>query len=264
MTQLQGIIYKIIPKIDNYDDGDVYYGSSLRNELKYRWCEHSSKYKRYCNDMSKEYWYSFKLFDKYGIDNCKIELVENLLCDSIDELKWKERQYIDNNICVNNNKPIKTNDEKKENTKNYNKDYYENNKEYYQQHNKQYRIDHKNEISEREKTKYHCDICDIDINQYYKSKHEQSEKHLNLLNNVIIPEKDKTIYCDICDHDISRQHIARHNKTKLHILNEQILNGEVEKPNNEINLNCEKCNITYSTVSSYNRHLKSKKHLDNV
>lgn len=81
---------------------------------------------------------------------------------------------------------------------------------------------------------------------------------------LLYQKKIKLYIGDICDLDISRQHIARHNKTKSHILNEQILNGEVEKPNNEINLKCEKCNITYSTVSSYNRHLKSKKHLDNV
>lgn len=194
MTQLHGIIYKIIPNIDNYDDGDVYYGSFNKGDINQRFSEHKSRYKRYINETSSDYCHSFKIFDKYNIENCTIKIIENIICNNLEELKWKEREYIDNNNCVNKNKPITTKDEKKENTKNYNKEYYENNKEYYQQHNKQYRIDHKNEISEREKTKYHCDICNIDINQYYKSKHEQSEKHLNLLNNVIIPEKDKTIY----------------------------------------------------------------------
>jgi hypothetical protein len=37
----------------------------------------------------------------YGLDNCKIELVELYSCSSKEELRQKEGEYIKNNECVN-------------------------------------------------------------------------------------------------------------------------------------------------------------------
>jgi hypothetical protein len=260
MEQIKGVIYKIIPTVENIDDGDVYYGSFSKGDINIRLSEHKSRYKRYINNTSTDYCHTFKLFEKYSIENCTIELVENTLYNNADDLKWKEREYIENNNCVNKNKPITTENEKKENSKEYNKQYYDNNREYYQEHNKQYRTDHKQEISDREKTKYNCTICKIYINQYYKSRHEQSQKHLDILNNVIKLEMDKYIYCESCDLDISRNHIARHNATPKHLLNVKILNGEIDG-DVVIDLKCHTCDITFASISSRNRHFKSKKHL---
>ena len=164
-----------------------------------------SRYKRYTGQLSTDYCYSFILFDKYGIDNCAIELVETFMYNDEDELKWKERDYIENNKCVNNKLPIVNDDEKKERTKEYNKQYYDDNLEYFKQYDKQYKIDHKEEISERNKIKIYCSVCDVYINQYYKSKHDQSEKHQNIINNIIKPVKEKYLYCEACDCDISRK-----------------------------------------------------------
>ena len=41
------------------------------------------------------------IFDMYGLDNCKIELVELYSCSSKEELRQKEGEYIRNNECVN-------------------------------------------------------------------------------------------------------------------------------------------------------------------
>ena len=43
------------------------------------------------------------MFDKFGIENCKIELVENYVCSSIAELHKREGYYIKNNDCINKN-----------------------------------------------------------------------------------------------------------------------------------------------------------------
>lgn len=101
MNKIEGIIYKIIPTVENPDDGDVYYGSFSKGNINIRLSEHKSRYKRYINNTSTDYCHTFKLFEKYGIENCTIKLIENILCDSVDELKWKERKYIENTNCVN-------------------------------------------------------------------------------------------------------------------------------------------------------------------
>ena len=59
------------------------------------------------------------------------------------------------------------------------------------------------------------------------------------------------------------KHIARHNNTPNHINNEKILSGEIEKSDEKKDLKCYSCDVTYNSVSSFNRHLKSKKHKDN-
>ena len=54
------------------------------------------------------------LFNKHGIENCKIELVELFSCNSKEELGAREGFYIRQNICVNKIIPYKTEDEHKE------------------------------------------------------------------------------------------------------------------------------------------------------
>ena len=75
MTQVKGIIYKITPTVDTHDDGDVYYGSFSKSDINIRISEHKSRYKRYVNNISADYCHVFKLFEKYGIENCTIELI---------------------------------------------------------------------------------------------------------------------------------------------------------------------------------------------
>ena len=83
------------------------------------------------------------------------------------------------------------------------------------------------------------------------------------LNNVIKPDIDKNIYCVSCDLNISRQHIARHNTTPKHLINVKILNGEIDDPSMEVkDLKCHACDILFTSISSRNRHFKSKKHLE--
>jgi len=106
-------IYKIIPK-ENAEDGDVYYGSTTQQYISHRMTAHRNDYKLYLKGERKHRTTSFDLFDKYGLENCKIELVEEFeYLDEI-EIRKKEREYIDKNKCVNADRPIITKEEKKE------------------------------------------------------------------------------------------------------------------------------------------------------
>ena len=90
-----GKIYKIVDVGYN----EQYFGSTTV-ELSTRMARHRARYREY-NKTQKSFYTSFILFDKYGIENCKIELVEIYPCDSKDELTRKEGQWIKNEDCVN-------------------------------------------------------------------------------------------------------------------------------------------------------------------
>jgi hypothetical protein len=80
---------------------------------------------------------SSKVFEAYGIELCKIELVENYPCASKEELNAREGFYIRNNECINRLLPdtIRT----KEYIIEYSKNYYESRKEELKEYSKKYR-----------------------------------------------------------------------------------------------------------------------------
>ena len=61
---------------------------------------HRHKYQRYLKGL-KDNTSSFYLFDKYGVENCKIELLELYPCNSKAELTAREGHHQRNNDCVN-------------------------------------------------------------------------------------------------------------------------------------------------------------------
>ena len=61
----------------------------------------------------------FTIFEKYGIENCRIVLVEFCPCDSKDELLKREAYHIKETECVNKRIPITTATEKHEYYKQY-------------------------------------------------------------------------------------------------------------------------------------------------
>ena len=96
----EGKIYKIEPIIP-HDDGDVYIGSTTEIYLCRRFRNHKNVYKFYQNGKCGSNVSVFCLFDKYGIENCKIELIENVDAKSKDELRTREGHYIRTIRCVN-------------------------------------------------------------------------------------------------------------------------------------------------------------------
>jgi hypothetical protein len=78
-----GKIYKI--EALNGEEGDVYIGSTCKQYLSQRMDKHRTSFKLWkegkVNNVT-----SYNLFDKYGVENCNIILLETFPCTSHDEL----------------------------------------------------------------------------------------------------------------------------------------------------------------------------------
>ena len=111
-----GKIYKIEPICD-HDEGEIYIGSTTKQYLCQRIDKHRSDYKRWINNKFNKI-QVFEIFDKYGVSNCQIVLIETVNAESKDELLAREKHYIKSVKCVNKCTPGQTL-----------KEYYENNKE---------------------------------------------------------------------------------------------------------------------------------------
>ena len=180
-----GKIYKIVA--DNGDEGDVYIGSTTKQRLCDRMCEHRCHFKRW-KEGKQERITSCDIFGKYGIENCNIVLLELVNCNSKDELTARERFWIESTICVNKQIPTRTK-----------KEYYETNKEkineqrivqckYYREMNKEIIKQCRDENKE---TKKEYDIqrsfkllnceCGSICSYAHKSNHFKTQKHQDYL-----------------------------------------------------------------------------------
>jgi hypothetical protein len=100
-----GRIYFVEPICD-HEENEVYYGSTLQKLCK-RMDKHRSDYKQ-CKNGKKNKIMCFELFEKYGVESCKIFLVELYPCKSREELEAREGYYIRNYDCVNKRIPGRT------------------------------------------------------------------------------------------------------------------------------------------------------------
>ena len=91
-------IYKIVCNIT----GEVYFGATTEKFLCSRIAKHRNSFKRY-KDGKYPFNSSFQILER---GNYNIILIENFNCNSKDELFKKERDYIENNECVNRLIPI--------------------------------------------------------------------------------------------------------------------------------------------------------------
>ena len=165
-----GKIYKITNTIND----DIYIGSTIKT-LKQRFNAHKSDYKRYLNEKNRKV-SSYKLFDKYGITNCRIELIENFPCDNRTELEQQESVYINKNkeFCVNNNIPGRTD-----------KQYRDTNKDKIKQYQNEYDIDNKDKIKEYQMKLINCG-CGSKFTNGNKNRHLKTKKHQTYLEHQTI------------------------------------------------------------------------------
>ena len=82
-------IYKIYSNL-----GPKIYIGSTKKKLCTRLAEHRAFYKRFKNGFNSGFYSSFDLFNEYGIENCKIELIENINYDEKYQLLKAEGGYI--------------------------------------------------------------------------------------------------------------------------------------------------------------------------
>lgn len=159
----KGKIYKI--ESINGAEGEIYIGSTTKDYLSQRMTTHRGSYNSFKNGKSP-FITSYLLFDKYGVENCKIILLETVNVNSKDELLSREAHYIKKLDCVNKQIPLRT-------RKEYSKEYYQENKEHITEWQKDYYIKNKDYITER----VCCPHCDTPYSRSSKSKHNITKKH---------------------------------------------------------------------------------------
>ena len=85
--------------VSNFTD-DIYIGSTTKKYLCQRMQEHKTRYNQWKKGKTRKTM-SYDIFDLYGIENVKITLLENVECQSKDELHAREGHYIKLLNCVN-------------------------------------------------------------------------------------------------------------------------------------------------------------------
>ena len=215
----EGKIYKIEPIIP-HDNGDVYIGSTTEKYLCQRFRNHKNDYNKYCNGKPRGRISVFGIFDKYGVENCKIELLENISALSKDELIAREAHHIRSVDCVNIVVPGRTDKEWKEDNierfKEYNNAYcknayianresrleqakqnYAKNRDIKLKYQKQYNIENKEKI--KEKNSNYASANKEKIREYKQEYRLRAE----------------VVRCE-CGSSIKKHNIIIHQNTKKH------------------------------------------------
>lgn len=144
-------IYKIV---DN-TNGNVYIGSTTSQLLCQRMAQHRIAYNGYVDGKRKYY----SAFDIIKNNDCEIVLLEEVKdCQNKEQLKQRERHYIDTMECINRIKPIRTEQELMEYQSKYGKIYRTANKEkikeYQKTYSKEYYKNNKEKLKEYYRNKY--------------------------------------------------------------------------------------------------------------
>ena len=192
-----GKIYKI--ECLNGDADDIYVGSTTKEFLSQRMTKHRGGYKRWLNKQL-DYMSSFKLFEKYGVDNCIITLIESVNANTLDELKAREAHYIRTLNCVNRNIPLRTIQE-------YHVKYYEDNKDKIKEYKDQYYEKNKDKISKTKKQ----------YQEKNKDKIKELKKQYFEKNELKIKEQRKTTFLCECGAELCKTNKPRHEKSLKHI-----------------------------------------------
>ena len=166
-----GKVYMIEPIVERLDEGDIYVGSSAKEYLSQRMDKHRSAYKQRKNGGGGWNCTTYDLFDKYGVENCKITLLEVCPCNSRDELTSRESHYIRTMKCVNKCVPGRTSVE-------WNAD----NREHILQVKKNYRVANRESIALNRKILFECE-CGSNCRKEDKNRHYRTDKHLEYVAN---------------------------------------------------------------------------------
>lgn len=194
-----GKIYKIVDVGYN----KCYIGSTCES-LSQRMARHRAKYARYLKghkiDTSTSY-----LFSEFGVENCKIELIENYPCSGIEELHKREGFYIQSieciNRCVAGRNYKEWVEQNADRVKEIKDKYYQNNKDLCKERVKQHRTnnyEHSKQIV-REYREKNREI----LNQKSRERYETNK-----------PERSKKILCNFCQAYIRNDIMKRHQRTK--------------------------------------------------
>ena len=186
------------PNKDKFLDGEMYrvcdvgytkfyYGSTIQ-PLSMRMGGHRDACRRYkARNAHKSTIYD--LFDEFGSENCKIELVEAYPCDNRNELLKREGYHIQQNECVNKIVVGRTPQEQR-------RLYRLRNKANHINKDREYNLRHRLEIARQGKVRYEnneediaerstmnmlCALCGACYTRGHAARHTQSKKHQEAL-----------------------------------------------------------------------------------
>jgi hypothetical protein len=151
-----GVVYRL------YNDNGSYYGSSCN--INKRIIAH-----RYPNIKCSSY--------RITKDPFQYEILENLNIESKIELYKRERWYIENNECVNKNKPCPTLSETKHRIKIHHQIHEQSLKKYI----KEYNLKNKERLDIMRNEKFNC-ICGGRYTYQQKQTHLKTKKHQKSFN----------------------------------------------------------------------------------
>jgi hypothetical protein len=167
-------------------------------------CKHRSNYNKWLNKNGSSNTV-FTLFDKYGVENCKIELLENYPCANKSELEAREGHHQRETVCINKNIAGRT-------TKQYNDDHREYRKAYYTEHRsdilekaRTYNKNHQQQISQKKK-----EYSELNKDTIASKKKEYYENNKNLWT-----ARNASVTCE-CGCQVTLTCKARHMRTAKH------------------------------------------------
>jgi hypothetical protein len=171
-----GRVYRIVA----IEGPEVYVGSTLL-ATRDRFIQHKGQYKRWKNGKSNGC-SVYELFDKYGVDNCRMILIKEYEVEDRQHLEVYETLWVKKMKAINKYEPCGG-----LLLKQYKKQYCEANKE----KNKQYREANSNKLKEQKR-------------RYYEANKEK-----------ILEQKKQIITCE-CGAELRYNNIPEHRKTKTH------------------------------------------------
>ena len=158
--------------LNKYQNGKIYkitdnaytecYIGSTTQPLCNRMADHRKKYNQYKRG-DFHFITLFRLFDKYGLDNCKIELVEDVSCDRKEHLRKVEGEHISRTDCIN--RRVEGRSKKQyylehiDDVKKYLKNYYDERRDAFIDKQANYYDVNRDKINERKREKVVCPQC---------------------------------------------------------------------------------------------------------
>ena len=171
-----GKIYKVVDNAYAL----CYYGSTVE-VLSRRMAGHRMHYKLF-GEGKRNRISVFDIFDAHGVDQCKIELVEEFPCESKEQLHKREGFYIQNNECVNKHVAGRSVAEWYADTREQRYQVAEcwrsANEEKVKKMNKNYRNKHQEQIKEKRSVKCLCSVCGSEHTHHMTAQHRRTKKHL--------------------------------------------------------------------------------------
>lgn len=161
-----------IYRIRVHGSDEQYIGSTTKQYLCQRFGQHKSLFQQYLKGNYGRY-SSFGLFEKYGIDNCYIELIEEYQCNSKDELRSREGYHIRQNMCVNRYVAGRTKTE-------YGATYRQNNQNKICERVAAYYNQNRDVILEKKSEPITCE-CGCSIRKGDIARHRRTQKHTTLM-----------------------------------------------------------------------------------